>query len=77
MPSFSFSLQDWQDDKAQRGVGYKYAWDRTTFDEIDPQNTDYVLGSISLINNSFTMVTALTAFGIQIGLFTIFLYTLL
>ena len=56
VPNFSYSLQDWQDDKAQRGVGYKYAWDRTTFDEIDPQNTDYVLGSISFISNSFSMV---------------------
>ena len=63
-----FLLQDWQDDKDQRGVGYKYAWDRTTFDEIDPQNTDYVLGAVSLINNSFRVVTALPIFCIQIGL---------
>lgn len=37
-------VQEWEDDKKDRGVGYKYAWNKDMFDEIDPRYTDYVLG---------------------------------
>ena len=33
------------DHKKDRGVGYKYAWNKDTFDDIDPRYTDYVLGN--------------------------------
>lgn len=37
-------VQEWKDDKKDRGVVYKYAWNKDMFDEIDPRYTDYVLG---------------------------------
>ena len=41
---FKFCLQEWKDDKKDRGVEYKYAWNKDMFDEIDPRYIDYVLG---------------------------------
>ena len=31
-------------------MNYRYAWNKDTFDEIDPRYTDYVLGILFLVN---------------------------
>ena len=41
-------IQEWEDHKKDRGVGYKYAWNKDMFDEIDTRSTDYVLGNYNL-----------------------------
>lgn len=37
-------IQEWKDEKKDRGVGHEYAWNKDTFDAIDARYTDYVLG---------------------------------
>lgn len=37
-------IQEWLDHKKDRGVGFKYVWNKQMFDEADPEYTDYLLG---------------------------------
>ncbi|XP_041377435.1 alkaline phosphatase, tissue-nonspecific isozyme-like [Gigantopelta aegis] len=37
-------IQEWIDKQKEKGRKYKYVWNHTEFDNIDPSSTDYVLG---------------------------------
>lgn len=37
-------INDWQEKQRQKGRKYKYVWNQTEFDSVDPQETDFLLG---------------------------------
>ncbi|KAJ8316723.1 hypothetical protein KUTeg_005726, partial [Tegillarca granosa] len=41
-------IQEWENDKVSRGKTHAYVWNQTAFDNVDPANTDYLLGEPSL-----------------------------
>ncbi|XP_012942912.1 alkaline phosphatase, tissue-nonspecific isozyme [Aplysia californica] len=40
-------IQEWEKDKENRGATHSYVWNKTQFDQLDLDNTDYLLGLFS------------------------------
>lgn len=47
------SFQDWIQDKQNRNKTHAYTWRKQEFDAINPDNTDFVLGTFHYIKTSY------------------------
>ena len=43
---FSSLPQEWIDDKMNKSVTHEYVWNKDQFDDVNPLETDYLLGKI-------------------------------
>ena len=37
-------INEWMEDKSKTGASYDYVWNKTKFEQVDPAQTDYLLG---------------------------------